>query len=57
MKNRQKRHESADEIEEGLELLFGSEAELSDVELEAELKELGTSISALRNLCTGMRFS
>ena len=39
--NRQKQREATDEIREGLELLFGSESDLSDDELEAELNELG----------------
>jgi hypothetical protein len=48
MKNtRQKQREATDEIQEGLELLFGSEDELNDDELEAELKEFGVESASL----------
>lgn len=41
MTKKRNKREPADQIEEALELLFGSESELTDEELDADLRELG----------------
>lgn len=48
MKNtRQTKREASEEIHEGLELLFGSEEDLTDEELRAELEQVGVDGDAL----------
>ena len=49
MKNpKRDRRDASDEIQEGIELLFGAETDLNDAELDAELKALGVDSSVLQ---------